>query len=519
MTTLGPPSSNSPPKQPHDDAHSSSPNLAVAPASRTAHRFGSYTRRYGWTAQDRERVVDVPGAELRYDSSDRRGTALNSLIGVALEAVNAAIEVMLLPGLVLAFFAAELTPSYATIGLVPAVAFGFWTLARLPALLLTATRRRQQAWAFAAALVRVGAVGILAIVASRTDPGAVAQSARPLLAAFFLCLTVYSLAGGFGSVPATALLRAAAPGDAWASFARMRALWCAVLSVLAALIVARLLGSDAFAFPSGYGRLFLAATVCLVAVAGLTAAIREPAGGATMAPMASMSSRLLRQPLLDPRFRRFLVFRVLLSSSAAVDPFLFLYAVTRLGAPTTAIGGYVVAGVLGWVLTAPVWLWLERRSGARSVLQAATVVRLVAPAVALALPPLAATELMRERFLQESPLISAYGIGFFAIGAALAAQARGTNDYLTALSPRPSLPAYTGLTNAVLTVVAFAPVLGGIMIQRSSYETLFVAALAIGLAAVFAGGALASTPASFAIHQAPDAGEAAAARALPAGRT
>lgn len=460
----------------------------------------------------------MPGAELRFDSSDRRGTALNTLLGIASEAINAAVEVMLLPSLVLAFFAAELTPSYATIGLVPAIAFSFWTLARLPALLLTGSRRRQQPWAFAAGLVRAGAIAILAIAATRVDPGNMAQSARPLMGAFFLCLVVYSLAGGFGSVPAAALLRASIPGDGWPSFARRRATWSAISSVLAALIVVRLLGSDLLAFPSGYGRLFLVATIGLVAIAGLTAAMREPAGGAAASIVPPIAPRTLRQPLLDPRFRRFLVFRVFLSSTAAVDPFLFLYVVTRLGAPMTAIGGYVLAGVLGWVLTAPAWFWLERRAGPRSVLQAATVVRLVAPAVALAVPSLAATELMRERFAQDSPLAWVYGVGFFGIGAALAAQARGTNDYLSAIAPRPLLAAYTGVTNAVLVVVAFAPVFGGVLIQRSSYETLFVAVLAIGLAAVFAGGALASTPAASLPGRGHEPSGLPVTRVLPAGR-
>ena len=52
----------------------------------------------------------MPGSELRHDSSDRRGMALNSILGVAAESVSAAAEVMLLPSLILAFFVAELHP-------------------------------------------------------------------------------------------------------------------------------------------------------------------------------------------------------------------------------------------------------------------------------------------------------------------------------------------------------------------------------------------------------------------------
>src|SRR5215204_2513305 len=296
----------------------------------------------------------MPGAELRRDSSDRRGRTLNSTLGVASEAFNASAEVLLLPSLILAFFVAELTPSYATIGLVPAIATGFWTLGRLPAYILTGARRRQQPWAFAAALVRVAAVAILAVVTSRTDPAALTQSARPLILTFFLCLIVYSLAGGFGSLPGAALLRSSIPSESWGAFVRHRAAWAAGVCLFTALVAARVLGMNGSTFPSSYGRLFLVATVCLIAVAVFIAALREPwtpqAHSAT-----SLSPRSLRQPLYDSRYRRFLLFRIVLSATAAIDPFLVLYAVTRLGAPITGIGAYVLSGVLGWILSAPVW--------------------------------------------------------------------------------------------------------------------------------------------------------------------
>ncbi len=462
----------------------------------------------------------MPGAELRHAASDRRGMTLNSILGVAAESTNAAAEVLLLPGLILAFFAAELTPSYATIGLVPAITASFWTLARLPALLLTGSRRRQQPWAFASALVRAGAIAILAVVASRTDPAGLGQSARPLMATFFLCIVVYSLAGGFGSIPGAALLRASVPGDHWGDFARRRAIWSAILCVLAAFVAARLLGANALQFPGSYGRLFLVATVCLIAVAVFTAAMREPALAVQALSAPAMAPRTLRQSLADFRFRRFVAFRVLLSATAAIDPFLFLYAVTRLGAPMTAIGGYVLAGVLGWVLTAPAWFWIERRSSARALLQGAAVVRLVAPAIALAVPPLAATELVRERYPDGSPLTMVYGVAFFAIGAALAAQSRGIYDYLAAIAPRPLHATYTGLTNTVLAIVAFSPVIGGVLIQRFGYETFFACMIAVGLAAVFAASALTTTPSTVRDNRRVEPRDASLTRPLrlPAGR-
>jgi hypothetical protein len=441
--------------------------------------------------------------------------ALNSILGVAAESVSAAAEVMLLPSLILAFFVAELTPSYATIGLVPAIAVGFWTLGRLPGRLLAQSRRRQQPWAFASAMVRAAAIGILGFVTIRTNPSDLSQSARPLILTLFLCLIVYSLAGGFGSFARSALLQSSIVSESWGAFVRRRTAWSALLSIIAAVIVARMLGSGALAFPGGFGRLFLLATVCLVIVAVLTALMREPWTVASASSAPNTPPRAWRQLLRDTRYRRFLLFRVLLSSTAAIDPFLFLYAITRLGAPVTKIGDYVILGVLGWILSAPIWFWVERRSGARAVLQSAAVVRLIAPAIALATPPLAAIGLIQERLSDATAMTTAYGAAFFVVGAALAGQSRGNYDYLAALAPHQILPAYTGLTNAILAIVAFSPVLGGILIERLGYEALFGVAAAIGLAAVFAGGWLAVTPSRARERQ--DAGHAATSKALLSG--
>src|SRR5215204_5030251 len=202
--------------------------------------------------------------------------ALNSFLCVAAESVSAAAEVMLLPSLILAFFVAELTPSYATIGLVPAIAIGFWTLGRLPAHLLSQSRRRQQPWAFASAIVRAAALGVLSVTTSRIDPASLSQSARPLIFTVFLCLIAFSLAGGFGSLAGGALLQSSIATASWGAFVRRRAGWSALASILAAVVVARLLGAGGLPFPGDYGRLFLVATICLVIVAVLTAAMREP---------------------------------------------------------------------------------------------------------------------------------------------------------------------------------------------------------------------------------------------------
>jgi MFS family permease len=203
------------------------------------------------------------------------------------------------------------------------------------------------------------------------------------------------------------------------------------------------------------------------------------------------------EALADPNFRRFLTFRVLLSLSTLLDPFLIIFAATNFGLVTADIGGYVggyiIAFVLGRLAFTPVWAALARRHGEKSSLQVAALVRLLPPLLALILPYLGATDLYRDRLSDRVSLATLFGIAFVALGAAVAGQGRGNFGYLEEVAPIRLRAAYAGLTNAVLALVAFVPVVGGLILDRSGFDALFLTAALLGLIAVFASGALTDT--------------------------
>jgi len=434
-----------------------------------------------------ERVV---GAETRRFSSDRRGLALNVFLGIAGGTLGSLAETLILPTLVLAYFAGQLTDSYAVVGLVPAIGIGLWSLARLPATILTAPQRRKLPWAIAAALIRAAATALLAAICFRAgdDPG------PELLRSFFICYVAYSLASGFASVPIAAVLAKAIPHEARPLFFRQRTLWGGAAGIIAGLVVAQLLGDGRLAFPENFALLFLAATVCQLATAFFVATLREPVriaearGGP---PLAAV--RALPEAVANPRFRRFLFFRVILSAAALIDPFLIIFAASRLGVPPSAVGGYVVAFIAGRLLTAPLWAALARRHGEKATLQAATLLRLLPPLLALALPYVEASAFYRDRVGDRAPLAAIFGVAVFALGASMAGQAGGNFGYLAEAVPARLRAAYAGITNGVLAAVAFVPVVGGLILERRDYETLFLVGGAVALAAVFASGALADT--------------------------
>ncbi len=432
----------------------------------------------------------MAGAEIRRYSTDRRGLTLNVFLGIAGGALAALAETLVLPIIVLSFFVGQLTNSFVVVGLVPAFGIGLWLVARLPATILVSPRRRKLPWAIGASLIRAAATALLAAICFRAGQ----QSQPQLLRAFFICYVTYCLASGFASVPTAAVVAKAIPHDGRPLFFRQRNLWGGVAGVIAGIVIAQLLGDGAPAFPRNYALLFLAATVCQTATAFFIATLREPVRvSTTRVPVLSLELAAVPKALADPNYRRFALFRILLSFASLADPFFVIFAVSELAVKPRIVGWYVIAFVLGRLLSTPFWIALSRRSGERTTLQVASLVRLLAPLIALMLPFVVGTNLYREHVSDSRTVAVIFGLAFLALGVSLAGQAQANYAYVAEFASERFHPTYVGLTNALLAIVAFAPVIGGMLIERFNYPILFLIAAMVGLMAVFASGALTDT--------------------------
>ena len=432
----------------------------------------------------------MAGADIRRFSFDRRGLAPNFLLGLAAGALLALAETLVHPIVVLPLFVAALTDDLAVVGLVPAVAAGVWWLGRLPAALVVGPRRTKLPWVTGAALVRTAAMVLLAYVVFRADR----VSDEQLLRSFFLCYVVYHFAGGFAAGPATDVVAKAVAADQRARLFRQRVLWGGAFGVVAALVVARLLSADGPAFPRGHALLFLAAAVCLAASTFFGASLREPVRLAGTRPSGLAATlRAVPRAFADANFRRYLGFRALSTLSAVADPFFVVYAARELAVPGGAFGLYLVAFVLARFGSGLLWAPLAARQGDKALLQAAALIRLLAPLVALLLPYLAETEAYRDRIDDPRVAATLFGVVFVAIGAALGAQVQANFGYLNDIAPAALRPAYAAVSNAILALLAVAPVAGGILADRTELSGVFLAAALVGLVAVLASGALTDT--------------------------
>jgi MFS family permease len=110
--------------------------------------------------------------------------------------------------------------------------------------------------------------------------------------------------------------------------------------------------------------------------------------------------------------------------------------------------------------------------------------------VALVLPFLVTSDPFSRWFANPVTLPALFGLAYVALGMTLAGQARGNFGYLAEVTPGRSRASYAAITNAVLAVVAFVPIVGGLIIERRGYDALLLTASGLALLAVFASGAL-----------------------------
>ena len=429
----------------------------------------------------------MAGADIRRFSVDRRGQALNVLLGVISGALLVLADTLLHPIIVLPLFVSELTNRYALIGLVPAIAAGAWFLPQVLAGLVVRGRRRLP-WATGALVVRTAAVILLAYVGYRADQLTDAQ----LLRSFFICYLAYVLAAGFATAPTNDVLVKAVAGERRGRFFAQRSLWAGLLAVAGGVVVRAVLGGGP-AFPRNYSLLFVAAAASLTAATFFQARIREPI---RLGRDVGVRGRGLRRAdlfLADPNLRRFLLFRVALSLAAVADPFYVVYARRELAVSGRVIGLYLLALVLARLLLGPVWRRLDRRHGSKAVLQISALVRLLVPLVALILPYLAETSLYQDRVTDDRIVAYAFAAVFVAYGAALAGQVQGNFAHLLAVAPNELRRGYAALANLILVPVAFVTVFGGVVIQRYGFDRAFLVATLVSLVAVFASGALTDT--------------------------
>jgi len=419
------------------------------------------------------RILDGDDCVASGQSTQRR----NYLLGV-LNSVFIQLSMNLShPSLVLSVFVRALGGSNMLIGLLPAIRFGMWFLPQFLVAGWVQTRRRKLPLAVALEIFRASVYGTLALMAYTLG------RSHPTLALllFFGLFTSTRLTAGIGGLVRLDIIGKIIPSARRASFFATRNMWGGVVVFCAGFLVRYMLDDTRGpAFPINFTLLLgLSCGLFLVATLVLSRIKEPPASG--LPPRHSFREQLARAPEMlkrDPSLRRYLLARILLSMTRLSEPFYPVFALDVLGAPASMMGFYLSAMTLAGVLSNLLWQRVGRARGTRFLVKSASLLTVLVPVLAVALPWL----LRRLGFtVAEYGLLPAYLFTtvFVVAGSSNSGRDVGLTALLLDTAPAEERPSYIGLVNTVLGFVNFLPILAGAVVDRVGFQPIFFTAAAL----------------------------------------
>jgi len=342
-------------------------------------------------------------------------------------------------GIVLASFAAKLGAPNTVVGLLPSLlgagsmvpqVFVVPYVSRLPRKLELYQR---VAW------LRAGSLWLVVVATFLLG-----QHPQWLLPVFIFGLAANGLFSGFSSLPFWEVIAKTVPMERRSGLFSARSLVGGALGFLTGFLVRFILGAP-LPFPYTYGIIFLLGTVFYSACWYVFGQAQEPSDPPVQAEKISLAL-----PFRDFYFRRFLRVRVLLAVAGMVEPFYAAFAVRQLK-QTGEIGLYLTIFTLSSVLANLVWVQISRAFGSKALLLIGAALGSLTPLMALLLPP------------------GSYWMVFVLQGSYLAAIGVSTSTYLINLAPDDRRSSYIGLSNTIVGLLSFSPVLGGFLADRIGY--------------------------------------------------
>jgi MFS family permease len=362
---------------------------------------------------------------------------------------------------VLPLFAAGLTTSAPLIGLVPAIALGLWVV---PQVLLAGWVQRQADKWRVMALSMLGRLGMVAITAACFS-SPLASRPGVLLTLFLALFAVYMASDGLIVIALADMLPRLLPERERVRLFAVTQVITGLLGLLAGGMVSWALTNPNWPFPRNYGVLLaLSSVALLVSAIALLLLPRTPTP--TRAPRAAAYAVAWR----DQRFRRMVLSQLLSSGVWLAAPFFGVHATQQLALPNNIAGLFVVASSVGYIVASLTLGLIGERRGLHWIIRCGSAVVVTSPLVALAAGIAG----------HASPPV--YALVFVGIGVFNSLRMLGFRNYVFAVAPEELRPTYVGLANGIVGLAAVMPVLGGWLLEATSYSALFALAALCGAA-------------------------------------
>jgi MFS family permease len=240
-------------------------------------------------------------------------------------------------------------------------------------------------------------------------------------------------------------------------------------------------------FPDNYAVIFALAGLMLIPSSIAIILVREPPPDVTeereeQQKTGSWTKRLMA----NPDYRQLTICRILIGMMALATPFYVAHARAVLQLPESAIGDFIIAQTITGVVASTVLGVVHERQGPRAVIRIGAAAATVAPIFALA-----------AHLAGGGWLAHTYPIVFVSLGIANATWIMGFFNYVLEIAPDSMRAAYVGTINSIVWPLTLASVVGGWLLEITSYSVLFIAtAVFVGASFLLSLGLRSSRPAT-----------------------
>jgi MFS family permease len=369
------------------------------------------------------------------------------------------------PTTVLPVLARQLTSSAPLVGLLTTVWTGCWLLPQLPAgRWLCNKPRKKPVLILATAMGRpiLLAVSALLIFARPSD-------STVILIGLFLGVIIFRATDAVASVGWFDIFGKAIPTNRRGRVVSAGQILGGLLALGAAITVRWALGPSGPQFPRNFALLFaLAFGGMIVSWLGLITLVEpsEPIGNS--APQQMNAIEHAHHVVRDDRaFRLVTAVRLLTGLTGMALPFYVVHATRELGLPNSFVGLAVAAQNIIAIIASLGLGMVSERVGSARVIHISALASTTTPLLALILHALYAL----------GSHLTLIGLGYLLAFAAISIVDNsfmlGYLNYVIEIAPPRERPAYVGLINTISGVLVVLPLVGGALLQVTSYPALF----------------------------------------------
>jgi len=303
-----------------------------------------------------------------------------------------------------------------------------------------------------------------------------------LLVSFFVLYGTASLGGGLGGLPFLDIIGKVITPRHRGKFFSLRLFFGGVLAVGGGLLVRYVLAHPIlFRFPHNYALLFFLTFLGTSLGMLLFVFIREPAELPKVKKRSSFFVYLKRIGIIlrgDKNYSRFFWAIMFLNCGIIALPFYAVYGREVLHFPSEMTGVFVAAQMMGAIISAFFWGFLSDRYGNKIVVVLSGLTGLSIPCLVIL-----AMSLHKMAIFPEL-LLTIYTIVFVLVGMNLNGLFIGQNNLLLEIAPAGERATYIGVANTAIGLVSLLSLLGGYIIERTSYTVVFFLSLILVLTGI-----------------------------------